>query len=277
MWPDVAHLPPDMLLSIGSGFCGRLTSPRRPLRTARRTGIGSNVKAFYRIAVDHIESSLDSEKAWRDYIALVSPEEDQRWRYRRLNVELDEAPPKLDDLDSLSDLQADARRRWASDREIKSIAQRLVASSFFFQKKNRLETLEDESIKCSGIARTTLPHISTNIPLGFIHCRFVRGSQQIRELGAYLQRCQGGNHSSYFVVQEKYRESFAYQIPIPSDKIKNMTQYGEFTMELEFTISGQQFPTDVLLCLDDRESWYSISGFPCLLQDEDGPKGTISF
>lgn len=165
MWPDVAHLPPDMLLSIGSGFCGKYKRPRRPVRTARRIGIGSNVKAFYRIAVDHIESSLDSEKAWRDYISLVSPERDQCWRYRRLNLELDEAPPKLDEVECLSELQMDARRRWASDKEIKSIAQCLVASSFFFEfDKTRLETLDDESIKCTGISQPASSNTSANIP-----------------------------------------------------------------------------------------------------------------
>ena len=146
-------MPPDILLSIGSGFCGKLKSPRRPLRTVRKMGIGSHLKAFYRIAVDHIESSLDSEQAWRTYLALVSPEKDQWWRYRRLNVELNEAPPKLDDVDSMPELQRTARHRWKSDEEcVTSIAKQLVASSFFFERK-RLETIEDESIVCSGISK----------------------------------------------------------------------------------------------------------------------------
>lgn len=156
LWPDVAHLPPDILLSIGSGFCGKLKGPRRPLRTARKTGIGSHVKAFYRIAVDHIESSLDSEKAWKQYLALVSQDEDEHCRYRRLNVELPEAPPKLDEVDSMEDLQLKTSHRGTLDEEkITSIAQQLVASSFFFE-KDRLETLEDDSIACSGIFKQRL-------------------------------------------------------------------------------------------------------------------------
>ena len=269
----MAHLPPDILLSIGSGHCGKLKGPRRPLRTARKTGIGSHVKAFYRIAVDHIESSLDSQKAWRDYLALVSPEKDQRWRYRRLNVELDEAPPKLDDVDSMPELQLTARHRWTLDEECyTSIAQQLVASSFFFE-MDRLETQEDESIVCSGNFRTASPNPPADTPLGTIHCRFIQGSQHIRELGAYLQRCQVGNHSSYFVIQERYRECLAQQVPIPQDVIDNMRYSGSFVMKLKFTTSGQLFPTDVLLCLDRRDTWFSISGFPRLLQNEDGPRG----
>lgn len=67
IWPDEAHLPPDILLSIGSGCCQNLATPKRSPKTSRKLGIGSNVKALFRIAVDHIESSLDSEKAWRDF------------------------------------------------------------------------------------------------------------------------------------------------------------------------------------------------------------------
>ena len=44
-------------------------------------------------------------------------------------------------------------------------------------------------------------------------------------------------------------------------------------MRLKFTISGHLFPTDVRLCLD--RLWFSISGFPRLLQMEDSPGGAI--
>lgn len=111
------------------------------------------------------------------------------------------------------------------------------------------------------------------MPLGTIHCRFVQGSQHIRELGAYLQRCQVGNHSSYFIIQEKYLEDQAQQFLIPQDVIDNMMDSGSFLMELKFTTSGRLLHTDVLLCLDRRDICYSISGFPRLLQDEGNSRG----
>ena len=148
IWPDTAHLPPDILLSIGSGYCRSLSSPKRPSKMIRRRGIGSNLRAFYRIAVDHVESSLDSEKIWQEYIERLSPSQEQRRRYRRLNVELGEAPPKLDDVESIDELQDVTRRQWSRDPRISDVAQDLIASCFYFEKAKVVE--EDESYSCTG-------------------------------------------------------------------------------------------------------------------------------
>ena len=150
----MAQLPPDILLSIGSGFCRKLTSVKRPSTTTPRTGIGSNLKAFFRIAVDHIESSLDSEKAWRDYLEVLSPGPEQRWRYTRLNVELKEAPPRLDDVGSMEDLQQETMRQWKWDNRITDVAQHLIATCFYFEKTRIEVALEDDSYVCSGRSTT---------------------------------------------------------------------------------------------------------------------------
>lgn len=149
IWADTAHLPPDILLSIGSSCCQTLPTPKRPSKAVRRRGIGSNIKAYYRIAVDHIESSLDSEKIWREYLERLSPSQEQRCRYRRLNVELEEAPPKLDDVDSIDELQTAARKQWSRDSRISDVAQDLIASSFYFEKV-KVATEDDESYICTG-------------------------------------------------------------------------------------------------------------------------------
>ncbi len=114
----------------------------------RKRGIGSNLKAFYRIAVDHIESSLDSEKIWQEFIERLCLSQEHRRRYRRLNVELEEAPPKLDDIDSIDELQDVTRRQWRRDPRISDVAQDLIASCFFFEKAKVVE--EDESYSCTG-------------------------------------------------------------------------------------------------------------------------------
>jgi len=149
IWPDTAHLPPDILLSIGSGCCQTLPTPKRPSKAVRRHGIGSNIKAYYRLAVDHIESSLDSERIWREYLEGLSPSQEQKRRYRRLNVELEEAPPKLDDVDSIDELQNTARKQWSRDPRISDVAQDLIASSFYFEKV-KLATEDDGSYACTG-------------------------------------------------------------------------------------------------------------------------------
>ena len=150
IWPDAAHLPPDILLSIGSGCCQTLSSPERPFKAIRRHGIRSNLKAFYRRAVDSIESSLDSENIWREYLERLSPSQEQRRRYRRLNVRLEEAPPKFDDVDNIDNLQDATRRQWNRDPQISDVAQDLIASSFYFEKA-KVVMEEDESFTCTGM------------------------------------------------------------------------------------------------------------------------------
>ena len=149
IWPDIAHLPPDLLLSIGSGCCQKLPSPKRPSKAARRRGIGSNLKACYRLAVDHIESSLDSEKIWREYLERVPPSQEQKRRYIRLNVLFEEAPPKLDEVDSIDELEDFTRKQWSRDPRIVDVAQDLIASCFFFENA-KVDFGVDDSYTCTG-------------------------------------------------------------------------------------------------------------------------------
>lgn len=149
----MAGLPPDILLSVGSGWCSTLRSPTRVPRPNRRTGIGSYFKALVRIAVDHIESSLDSEKAWENYLDIICQQPGPHCPYRRLNVDLEEPPPKLDDVDSLDELRELAKQQWTRDERITSTARCLIASCFYFERLN-VETLEDGSVSCTGLAHS---------------------------------------------------------------------------------------------------------------------------
>lgn len=152
IWPDEAHLSPDILLSIGSGCCQNLETPKRPPKTSRKLGIGSNVKALFRIAVDHIESSLDSEKAWREFRERLSvlPDSAERERYRRFNIELDEAPPKLDDVESMKELRNIVKKQWNWDERISYTAQQLIATSFYFEKA-KVESSKHLCFTCTGL------------------------------------------------------------------------------------------------------------------------------
>ena len=277
IWPDTAHLPPDILLSIGSGCCQTVSSPssKRPSKPSRKHGIKSNLKAFYRIAVDHIESSLDSERIWREYLERLSPSQEQRRRYRRLNVELDEAPPKLDDVDSIDELQDITRRQWSRDPRISDVAQDLIASCFYFEKA-KVVFEEDESYTCTGMFRVTRSLFeSLTCSEGYIHCRFVSGTQYVRDLGEYLRDCQTDTHSPYFVIQEQYRAPVAQQVPIGHKVIDDMMRDGRFNMEqFKFRISRHHASSEIFICLKDKTSYIPISGFPRTMQQETSFKGT---
>lgn len=128
LWPDVASSFPDIFLSIGSGHCPHRLFLRKTTKDFKRRGPISNVKALYRIAVDHFESSLDAQAAWQSYIEVLAPPEDDKYRFQRFNVELqDEILPKLDDLGRMDGLLNMTRRQWSHDKRIERAAHLLIA------------------------------------------------------------------------------------------------------------------------------------------------------
>ena len=111
--------------------------------------------------------------------------------------------------------------------------------------------------------------------LGYIRCRFVPGSQTIRDLGLYLRDCESDKHSPYFIVQEKYRDRFS-ELVFSRGIIDNMMRNGNFHMQqLKFKISSHHASSEILICLKDRGRLFPISGFPRILQQEDATRGTL--
>lgn len=109
---------------------------------------------------------------------------------------------------------------------------------------------------------------------GSIHCRFVPGSQNVRNLGSYLRECHSDTHSPYFVIQEEYRESLAEQVPIGDQVIDEMIRDGKFQMQqLKFFISRHHATSNILLCLKKTDWIFPISKFPRSLQLETTQKG----
>src|SRR4051794_26177806 len=76
IWPEISHTHPDLILSVGSGFNPHNTEAPEPEKAARtRSGSWSQLRALYQTCVDHLQSSIDSEHAWANYLDLVSPRE----------------------------------------------------------------------------------------------------------------------------------------------------------------------------------------------------------
>ncbi len=202
LWPESATSDPDIILSIGSGYCPHQEHDASTTSIRTRFGIVANLKALYRIAVDHIESSLDAERLWKNYVDILSPSEGAKHRFQRLNVPLPyDAPPKLDDLDCLNELKKDVRKYFADHRQIQDIAKHLIATSFFFEQTSPWHKQEDGSHACEGS----------------IQCRFVPGSREIREFGKLLLGFVTERHMPFFVIEEVYREQGAEQVSYSSN------------------------------------------------------------
>ena len=80
----------------------------------------------------------------------------------------------------------------------------------------------------------------------------------------------------YFVIEERYREKLAQQIPISQSVLETMISNGRFSMgQVKFSFSNKFSTIDISLSLA-KEKWSRISGFPRQLQQEEKSSGTYS-
>jgi hypothetical protein len=105
-----------------------------------------------------MDSILDAERSWSEFLNRVLgpfPEDDRdRRRYIRINPNLGERVPALDEKDKLKDLQ-DMTEKCLNLEEnrvtIRRIDHRLIATSFYFEVE-KLEALHSEDdFHCSGL------------------------------------------------------------------------------------------------------------------------------
>ena len=149
LWPMMQNEHPDMILSIGTTF--RPTALLSPEAAASsRTGLFAYGKSLYKIAIDHIQASLDSERAWETYMNVLEPPPEYRNRFVRINPALKEDPPKLDDVGRMRYIQELVREQIRQDSQIQQVAVQLVATCFYFERSGAVEALSDGSYQCKG-------------------------------------------------------------------------------------------------------------------------------
>ena len=154
IWPDVQY--PDIILSLGTGYN---PAARKTIIEAQppRPGMFSHMKNLVRMAIDHIESSLDSEKTWSTFLENHSRMNDHTIRLRRVNPPLDYDPPRLDDVSAMKRLQDTVRKQSTKmSGIIDEVAQQLVASSFYLERISDFEVLPNGFVRCQGDLRATL-------------------------------------------------------------------------------------------------------------------------
>jgi hypothetical protein len=152
LWPSLSDEPPDIILSIGTSYNPN-SSRRRNLQrpSAPHLGVLNHAKQLLKIAIDHIASTLDSEKTWNDYIEVLNPQSADADRYVRINPQLSKDPPALDQVYMLEALQADVRQIMIAERDtIKKVARHLIATSFYFEVLGRPEETSESGITCRG-------------------------------------------------------------------------------------------------------------------------------
>lgn len=138
---------PDIVVSVGTTL--RLTS-RHPtqLTSPPRLGVLSHGNSLYKMAVERIASTLDAEKTWDNYISVLQLPHIHRPRFVRLNPQLSEEPPRLDEVHRMIPLRKLVREKWRDDPKIRQVAVQLVASSFYFEMSASVEPVAGEILRC---------------------------------------------------------------------------------------------------------------------------------
>ena len=142
---------PDIVVSIGTGFKSNI-SPTVERAVPAIRGVFSHTKALYKIARSHVEASLDSEMTWESYINVLQPPSTDRSRYVRLNPQLADDPPGLDEVHRMQYVQNATRKLFNNDVRIQEVALQLIASSFYFEMSGPEESSEDNAIDCKGLS-----------------------------------------------------------------------------------------------------------------------------
>lgn len=240
-------------------------------KVQKNTPMGKLIK----IMKNRVENILDTEIRWLDFMsdANARGHEDVKNRYWRINPNLMENPPALDDVQKLPVLQRrmhQIMKHADFQKQTGEIARRLVASSFY------LEVL------------TSLPQDSENIFYGMvflfyneteliheaeIQCKFPSASQELRLLGDYFKNMTTLNFQPYFVIGEKGSTSEPVEIIITQQLIQGMTMNASFEIgPVVIPVSTESAITTISLSIVDGEE-LPISGLPRALMAKNVVKG----
>jgi len=155
IWGDVAGAPPDLLLSVGTGTNtsdqdsnssqsrlplaeGQASSPKPKARPPKTSGFLPRL--MVNVGIERIENLLRCNDTWRDFMAENTGSDydvnDNHRRFIRINPDLRSDVPKLDQVKELNSLEKAAAKYLAQNRtRIREVAHRLIASTFFFEKR----------------------------------------------------------------------------------------------------------------------------------------------
>ncbi|KAI1091858.1 acyl transferase/acyl hydrolase/lysophospholipase [Rostrohypoxylon terebratum] len=265
IWTDKRATRPDIILSLGTGSAKLdLKTPPSVDTSHALEGIeipeGVETRPYLMelatFGYDHIKNGLDCDQLWQKWLQTRSPEHvDERRRYRRLTVTLDE----LIEMDAVKDMDKcrTAVENWAEQTaikdEIEDIVDQLIASCFYY----RFEQGDIKKIHVNGKYQC----------LGTIECRLLPGKEgNIVKLGVLLKNAP---FSPKFVIKETHKKHKGTVVEISEDIISRMIGEGQFSLTHTIMISHELAETEISMELRNRKTEiFPISGFPRKLQQD---------
>ncbi|KAF2827014.1 hypothetical protein CC86DRAFT_416800 [Ophiobolus disseminans] len=252
IWPRLSGTHPDVLLSIGNGYSHN--APEQSKEPRPKKGFFRNlmrrIPAFEAIGTlkSLLEHNMDSEYAWNhEFSPLVNEYPD---RYFRLNPWHEGELPKLDDLDSIPNLEDMAQKYISQNKPlIKEIAHRLIVTSFYFEPDKPPEEREDEwAFK------------------GHIGCRFFSGSKDLMQFLDIIEV-----HLGVFRFKMKETKTYIGHV-FDRASLDDMREFKIFTVEnVSFVVPKDAETVTILLESETKRLTPSpISGCPWHVRTSDG-------
>jgi len=251
IWPELREDYPDIVVSVGTTFSSRLhrqESERAAAVATPRRGVYNHISALLKIAKDHVFSSFNSERIWIEFKSGI-PKSVEWSRFVRLNPELTEDPPLLDEVHKMKALQSTVRSKMAQDACVKRLALQLLATSFYFELAGPISETD------SGLFEAQ----------GRICCRLPQETQEIGELGKALQAKSAGRTPFFLIHEQDRKPEFAKKIKLDWEVLDSMIRDCQFKLKkVAFPLHNRLAATEISLCFDDGQA-FPISGFPRML------------
>jgi len=247
LWPGDSA-PIDMLLSIGTGT----QNGEKPPRTNRNSTPGA--WGFLATAKNMLERQVDSKEGWNEFRNVSSPTT-IRDRLHRLDPPLGtDKKIELDDYKKIDDMIEAVEQHLGPGGpgrgDLLSIANRLIANVFFFERKEVKENVEYKIVD------------------GYIKCRFEHGNLAVRKL---LQKVTGFFYTASFQnIQDGGNAVGVVWSRIEEGQPVTVMTHGVEVVRIPHTMrepigGGRQH----LIAVEFKgfEGKIPISGFPCTLPD----------
>lgn len=269
LWPNESKQLPDFLLSIGTAYNRR----SRKTLIEKSSIIGglfgqSKSSSSASAAMDQIRSSLAAEKSWKEFMEELNLPDAEKHRYQRINPEILEELPGLDDVNQIKNLQAIIRKHMTGDLAITRAALRLLATAFYFEKTMPLSRLNDGSFSFKG-KLSVLPSLAqTDNGEGMIRCRLTKSA--MAAFGRVLHSiADKGNFQLHFIVRDQSAPHNSQKMFMPHDAVSDLMYKSQWRMGLvEIKMPSLVTVTEFVLVLKHGEE-FPISGFPRRMQEDD--------
>ncbi|KAL8777571.1 MAG: hypothetical protein Q9213_007807 [Squamulea squamosa] len=274
IWPETEDSPPDILLSIGTSCNDAihnevqrnagLSRQRKPAMGSRpsstiisgprriftRKHKKSQPRKWFNILVNRIENILDTEMRWLTFMSEAGRgDELNRLRYHRINPNIREDPPRLDEVKKLPHLRQrmiHVMKEQGFQNKVGQVARRLVASSFYVEAPAKPHSIHGLDTSASVEIR----------------CRFPSDSREIRRLGDYLKNVSTLKFKPHFTFAEQDSGTKPQEIQITVAVIETMMMNASFHLEtVHIPVSNENAIVTGTLSLVPGED-LPISGFP---------------